>query len=207
MLHLPFMEDIRQYTFPSLSPTQPSVEQLAAVDNLISTMDLMTADRDEEGKPCEAVKPKLTMNLLTQRVFQCITHRALSPEALLPEVESGVRRVLEPGPALLALCSSALAGLQEQYPLVRVEKKERSRAAAVWKESSGLDLDAEAPPTKKSRIEEDTDFSMASLARGEVTEVSLSSQESVSCGPVTVPLGRNTGSCGRLLQNYLQKGF
>lgn len=38
--------------------------------------------------------------------------------------------------------------------------------------SSDLDLDAEAPPAKKSRVEEETDFSMASLAKGEVTQVS-----------------------------------
>ncbi len=37
--------------------------------------------------------------------------------------------------------------------------------------SSDLDLDAEAPPAKKARVEEDTDFSMASLARGEVKQV------------------------------------
>lgn len=34
-----------------------------------------------------------------------------------------------------------------------------------------LDLDAEAPPSKKARVDEDTDFSMASLARGEITQV------------------------------------
>ncbi len=37
--------------------------------------------------------------------------------------------------------------------------------------SSDLDLDAEAPPAKKARVEDDTDFSMASLARGEVKQV------------------------------------
>ena len=85
---------------------------------------------------------------------------------------------------------------------VEKKKEGESQAAAVWKErcslltpspphsslphsspphpltpslltSSGLDLEAEAPPTKKSRVEDDVDFSMASLARGEVTEVSL----------------------------------
>lgn len=39
--------------------------------------------------------------------------------------------------------------------------------------SSDIDLDAEALPSKRARIEgeEDTDFSMASLARGEIKEV------------------------------------
>ena len=41
--------------------------------------------------------------------------------------------------------------------------------------SSGLDLDAEAPLAKKPRVEgeeeEEVDFSMASLAKGEITKV------------------------------------
>ena len=39
---------------------------------------------------------------------------------------------------------------------------------------SELDLDAEAPPSKRPRTDnDDTDFSMASLARGEVTQVGV----------------------------------
>ena len=81
------------------------------------------------------------------------------------------------------------SSLQEVFPLARVEKKKENKATAVWKEryalslhpslppslpppSSALDIDTEAPPAKKSRVEEETDFSMASLVRGEVTEVS-----------------------------------
>ena len=72
MVHLPYMEDVRQYSFPSLpgpsrnaepSGIEPvsylccvlsslslslslsSADQLTAVDNLISTMDLMKADK------------------------------------------------------------------------------------------------------------------------------------------------------------------
>jgi ATP-dependent DNA helicase 2 subunit 2 len=44
---LPFAEDIRQYTFASLSSTkyQPTEEQLSAVDDLITSMDLMHGAR------------------------------------------------------------------------------------------------------------------------------------------------------------------
>lgn len=60
--------------------------------------------------------------------------------------------------------------------------------------SSDLDIAAEGPSTKKSRVEEDTDFSMASLARGDVTEVrqwlvmSLS-HDCVAAGGDTRPSG------------------
>jgi ATP-dependent DNA helicase 2 subunit 2 len=131
------MEDIRQYTFPSLSgpsgSATPSAEQLVAVDSLISSMDLMSADRDEDGERCEALKPKLTMNPLTQRVFQCISQRALNPDSTLPDMDPGLHRVLEPDQALLSLCSSALAGIKEAFPLMRVEKKD-NKGTAVWKE-------------------------------------------------------------------------
>ena len=54
------------------------------------------------------------MNPLTQRVFQCISQRALNPDSTLPDMNPGLHRVLEPGQALLSLCSSALAGIKVQ---------------------------------------------------------------------------------------------
>ncbi|XP_076456340.1 X-ray repair cross-complementing protein 5-like [Babylonia areolata] len=78
-IELPFAEDLRTYTFGSL-PTKdniafnkkyaPSEEQLTAVDNLITSMDLSTAAEDEDGEKCEAFKPKLMFNPYFQRVYQ-----------------------------------------------------------------------------------------------------------------------------------------
>ena len=88
--------------------------------------------------------------------------------------------------------------LQEKFPLTKVEKKENKVATDVWKAkcvcvclslslslvcahththclpalSSALDMEGDGPPSKKARTTDDTDFSMASLAKGEVTEVS-----------------------------------
>ena len=64
--------------------------------------------RDEDGEDCEALQPKLTMNPLTQRVFQCITDRALNPGSTLPDVDPGLAHMLEPSPALVAQCTPAL---------------------------------------------------------------------------------------------------
>ena len=51
-----------------------------------------------------------------------------------------------------------------------------------------LDLDAEVPPSKKARVDEDTDFSMASLARGEITQArGYSIGEGEGEGKVEVP--------------------
>lgn len=63
VLQMPFADDIRHYTFPSLStlisrkgeritkhPYLPTDEQLEAMDKFIDAMDLMNAgEKDEEG--------------------------------------------------------------------------------------------------------------------------------------------------------------
>ena len=50
---LPFSEDLRQYPFYSLlgenAKFKPNNQQLEAVENLIDHMDLMNAERDEDG--------------------------------------------------------------------------------------------------------------------------------------------------------------
>ena len=68
--------------------------------------------RDDDGDTCEAIKPKLTMNPLTQRVFQCISDRALNPDSILPDMEPGLATMIEPSPTLVALCSSALTTIK-----------------------------------------------------------------------------------------------
>ncbi len=36
----------------------------------VAGMDLMTAYKDEDGEPIEALQPKLTFNPVTQRIYQ-----------------------------------------------------------------------------------------------------------------------------------------
>ncbi|KAL5013237.1 hypothetical protein ScPMuIL_007507 [Solemya velum] len=85
---LPFMEDVRQFTFGSLpvkeSTTankkyEPTREQLSLIRSLIEEMDLSRA-LEEDDEKCEALKPKLTFNPYFQRVYQCLQHRALNPD-------------------------------------------------------------------------------------------------------------------------------
>lgn len=59
---MPFADDVRHYTFPSLltlisrsgeeitkHPYIPTEEQLEAMDTFIDSMDLMEAEKDEDG--------------------------------------------------------------------------------------------------------------------------------------------------------------
>jgi ATP-dependent DNA helicase 2 subunit 2 len=65
LAQVPFADDIRKYTFPSLDrlvstkgdvitehPYIPTKSQLKAMDKFVDSMDLSDADKDEEGYGC-----------------------------------------------------------------------------------------------------------------------------------------------------------
>ena len=68
----------------------------------------LASPRDEDGGSSEALQPKRMMNPLTQRVFQCISSRALSPSSILPDMDPGLAQLLEPRPQLMAGCARAM---------------------------------------------------------------------------------------------------
>uniref|UniRef100_A0A673XS67 X-ray repair complementing defective repair in Chinese hamster cells 5 n=1 Tax=Salmo trutta TaxID=8032 RepID=A0A673XS67_SALTR len=70
-VQLPFMEDLRQYSFPSLENNKkytPSEEQLSAVDSLIDSM--MLVEEDEDGEKMDLFKVNHIPNPQYQRLFQ-----------------------------------------------------------------------------------------------------------------------------------------
>ncbi|CAF0990776.1 unnamed protein product [Didymodactylos carnosus] len=81
-IKLPFSEDMRLFEFDTLDGfkrNQPTDDQLKAVDNLITSMDLTHAETGENG-PDEALKPELIFNPYIQRMFQSIARRAVQPD-------------------------------------------------------------------------------------------------------------------------------
>ncbi|XP_038052595.1 X-ray repair cross-complementing protein 5-like [Patiria miniata] len=173
-IELPFMEDLRQYTFSSINANkknQPSDEQLDAVDNLISSMDLMKANTNEDGEEEEALKPKLTFNPYYQRLCQCLMHRALNPIGALPALSPAIAECLQPPAALSVECSTCVDKITELFKLERVKKQEVASAESMWKDS---DVNEAGPAAKKPRLDDaadTTDFSMAGMAKGAVTQV------------------------------------
>ena len=96
---------------------------MEAVDHLITSMDLMKASQyvppdgvcptgdsvclvsafgsncsfsDEVGKTTEAFKPKQMFNPVLQRLYQCIRHRSLHPDQLLPDLDPMIADCLQP---------------------------------------------------------------------------------------------------------------
>ncbi|GFT41942.1 x-ray repair cross-complementing protein 5 [Nephila pilipes] len=126
---LPFMEDLRHYIFSPLdadSRNLPTDEQLNAVDDLITAMDLSTATVDEESNLGEALKPKYTVNPYLQRLYQCLQYRALHPERLLPEISPHIEAIINPPTKLVKMAEPVVNRIKELFPLKQLSQK-RSR--------------------------------------------------------------------------------
>ncbi|XP_066268774.1 X-ray repair cross-complementing protein 5-like [Branchiostoma lanceolatum] len=172
---LPFMEDMRKYTFSSLHPNNknlPSDDQLSAVDDLIDNMNLVMPEKDEDGKQQQYLKPKLTFNPHLQRLYQCLSARALNPDdPKLPPPNQTILNYLQPQQDLLAQSAPCVDRLRAAFPLeVVTKKKEETTAQNIF----GAGDEAE-PAAKKPRLDADAGgdcgLTMAGLARGPVTEV------------------------------------
>uniref|UniRef100_A0A8C0Y5T2 X-ray repair cross-complementing protein 5 n=1 Tax=Cyprinus carpio carpio TaxID=630221 RepID=A0A8C0Y5T2_CYPCA len=133
-VQLPFMEDLRQFTFPMLENNKkftPSESQLSAADALIDSM--MLVEKDEDGESVDVFKVNHIPNPQFQRLFQCLHHRGVNPDDPLPPVEPWLKRALERPQAVSARCQAPLQDVKTKFPLkVVVKKKEQKTSADVF---------------------------------------------------------------------------
>ncbi|KAK7091978.1 hypothetical protein V1264_009592 [Littorina saxatilis] len=177
-IELPFAEDIRTYTFGSLPLKEgattnkkytPSADQLKAVDELITSMDLSTAAENEDGEKCEALKPKLTFNPYFQRVYQCLQHRALHPDEPLPELSPLIARCLQRPQAVEVACQASAEKLGKAFKLERVAKKKEDKSGeAMFKENGAS---KEGPAAKRPKMDDDLAGGIQAITKAKVTEV------------------------------------
>ncbi|XP_014668438.1 PREDICTED: X-ray repair cross-complementing protein 5-like [Priapulus caudatus] len=169
---LPYMEDIRRFTFASLDTNKkyiPTGEQLDVMDQLITTMDLSNANENEDGERDEALKPKLTFNPYIQRLYQCLQHRALNPDEPLPELLPLVAKYLQPCEEVEARCESTVKRMRNLFPLEELQtKKEVETGASVFQDQFKSENE---PDAKKQRVGDDLTGGMAALSRLPITEV------------------------------------
>ncbi|XP_076602838.1 X-ray repair cross-complementing protein 5-like [Chaetodon auriga] len=167
-VQLPFMEDLRQFTFPSLENNKkftPSDTQLSAVDSLIDSM-MLVEDDDNAGQK-DMFKVHHIPNPAFQRLFQCLHHRAVSPGTPLPPMEPWLKAALERPDVINERCQAPLEELKSKFPLTEVEKKKKLKTSAQI-----FGKDAEEPDAKKAKgDEEEEDFNLADIAEGSVTSV------------------------------------
>uniref|UniRef100_A0A671Z2D9 X-ray repair cross-complementing protein 5 n=1 Tax=Sparus aurata TaxID=8175 RepID=A0A671Z2D9_SPAAU len=163
-VQLPFMEDLRQFTFPSLDNNKkftPSDTQLSAVDSLIDSM--MLVEEDDDGKKTDMFKVHHIPNPGFQRLFQCLHHRAVNPGTPLPPMEPWLKATLERPDVITERCQAPLEEVRRNFPLTEVEKK---------KNYIDIAYDLFEPDAKKAKgDEEEEDYNLADIAEGSVTSV------------------------------------
>uniref|UniRef100_A0A8K9V0H4 X-ray repair complementing defective repair in Chinese hamster cells 5 n=1 Tax=Oncorhynchus mykiss TaxID=8022 RepID=A0A8K9V0H4_ONCMY len=118
-VQLPFMEDLRQYSFPSLENNKkytPSEDQLSAVDSLIDSMMLV----EEDGEKKDLFKVNHIPNPQYQRLFQCLHHRAVNPSVPLPPMDPWLTTALQRPLAVATRCQAPLETLKKKFPLKEV---------------------------------------------------------------------------------------
>uniref|UniRef100_A0A3P8VMX9 X-ray repair cross-complementing protein 5 n=1 Tax=Cynoglossus semilaevis TaxID=244447 RepID=A0A3P8VMX9_CYNSE len=130
-VQLPFTEDLRQFTFPSLENNKkvtPSETQLSAVDSLIDSM--MLVEEDENGETDDLFRVHHIPNPDFQRLFQCLHHRAVNPSAPLPPIEPWLKAALERPEVISERCRAPLEQIKKNFPLTEVEKKKPLKTSA-----------------------------------------------------------------------------
>uniref|UniRef100_A0A4W6FL45 X-ray repair cross-complementing protein 5 n=1 Tax=Lates calcarifer TaxID=8187 RepID=A0A4W6FL45_LATCA len=129
-VQLPFTEDLRQFTFPSLENNKkftPSDTQLSAVDSLIDSM--MLVEENENGEQVDMFKVHQLPNPAFQRHFQCLHHRAVSPGTPLPPMEPWLKAALERPEVISERCQAPLEEMRKTFPLTEVEKKKKVKTS------------------------------------------------------------------------------
>uniref|UniRef100_A0A672JKJ0 X-ray repair complementing defective repair in Chinese hamster cells 5 n=1 Tax=Salarias fasciatus TaxID=181472 RepID=A0A672JKJ0_SALFA len=129
-VQLPFMEDLRQFTFPSLENKKftPSDSQLSAVDSLIDSM--MLTEEDENGDQTDMFKPHHIPNPAFQRLYQCLHHRGVNPDTPLPEIEPWLKAALDRPAVITERCQAPLEEMKRNFTLKEVEKKKKLKTSA-----------------------------------------------------------------------------
>ncbi|XP_041857448.1 X-ray repair cross-complementing protein 5 [Melanotaenia boesemani] len=169
-IQLPFMEDLREFTFPSLDNNKkftPSDAQLSAVDSLIDSMMLV---EDENGEQKDLFKPHLIPNPAFQRHFQCLHHRAVNPGTPLPPMEPWMKTAVDRPEVIDERCQTPLEEIKKVFPLTEVEKKKKLKTSAQV-----FGKDSEEPDAKKAKTdeaeEEEEEYNLANIAEGSVSSV------------------------------------
>nr|XP_046260202.1 X-ray repair cross-complementing protein 5 [Scatophagus argus] len=167
-VQLPFMEDLRQFTFPSLENNKkftPSDTQLKAVDSLIDSM--MLVEQDDNAEQKDMFKVHHIPNPAFQRHFQCLHHRAVHPGTPLPLIEPWLKAALARPDAISEQCQAPLEDVKRKFPLTEVEKKKTLKTSVQI-----FGKDTEEPDAKKAKGDEEAeDYSLADIAEGSVTSV------------------------------------
>uniref|UniRef100_A0A665WWE8 Ku domain-containing protein n=1 Tax=Echeneis naucrates TaxID=173247 RepID=A0A665WWE8_ECHNA len=169
-VQLPFTEDLRQFTFPSLENKKlaPSDTQLCTVDSLIDAM--MLVEEAEDGEQNDIFKVNHIPNPAFQRHFQCLHHRAVHPKDPLPPMEPWLKAALERPEVINERCQAPLEDIKRLFPLTEVEKKKKLKTSAqIFGEDAG------EPDAKKVKGDDEgeEEYNLADISEGSINSVRI----------------------------------
>uniref|UniRef100_A0A336LQW3 CSON001170 protein n=1 Tax=Culicoides sonorensis TaxID=179676 RepID=A0A336LQW3_CULSO len=122
MIGLHFYEDCVDIKFPSLKNTKknkPSDDQLQLMEDLINSMDLMTAG-DEKSGNSEAFSLNKTLNPVNQHVCRMIAQRALRPNEPLQEISEELAKLIDVPDKIKAQSKDILLKAKDSFELQEI---------------------------------------------------------------------------------------
>ncbi|XP_026660873.2 ATP-dependent DNA helicase 2 subunit KU80 isoform X2 [Phoenix dactylifera] len=148
---LPFVEDVREFQFPSFSsfPSswQPNEQQQEAADNLVKMLDLAPSSK-------EVLQPDYTPNPVLERFYHFLELKSKQPDADVPPLDGSLKRITEPNPAVFSHHKSVIDNFCKNFELKENPKKKKSSKRA-WR----------GKPSTFSEKEEGVDDFEAMMAR------------------------------------------
>ncbi|KAH8830040.1 ku80-like protein [Flagelloscypha sp. PMI_526] len=138
-MQMPFADDVRKYTFPSLEmlvsksgevlekhPYLPTETQLDAMDTFVDAMDLMTADEDDDGNPKPWFEPNESYNPAIHRIKQAMLHTGVVEDITAdpcPPPNPELLKFFEPPEDMVEAAESALEGVRTALNVRAVPKR------------------------------------------------------------------------------------
>lgn len=145
-IQLPFDEDVRKYRFPPLQSKPqycPTDSQLEAIDDLMDAMDLMNADIDEDGNPCEALQSDNIYDPFLQYWFESLYHRQLYKNTNdLPPPSDRLKNSIEPPIKIRENAKKFLEKVSQKFCLDYIKDKKYKKRIELNKETQETGVSA-----------------------------------------------------------------
>ncbi|CAI0385506.1 unnamed protein product [Linum tenue] len=146
---LPFIEDVREFQFPSFSnfpaSWQPNDKQQEAADELVKMLDLAPSSKDD------VLLPEFTPNPILERFYRFLELKSREADAAVPPLDGTLRRITEPDPELVAKNKYVLDKFRSSFE-VKVNPKLKKSTQRVMEDNKagGSDEEDEALAVRSS---------------------------------------------------------
>uniref|UniRef100_A0A0K2UUL8 Xray repair crosscomplementing protein 5like [Strongylocentrotus purpuratus] n=1 Tax=Lepeophtheirus salmonis TaxID=72036 RepID=A0A0K2UUL8_LEPSM len=118
-IELPYAEDVRKFTFLSLytNTSRPSEDQLNAMDKYIDAALLEDEEFQTESIP----------NPCNQYLYRCLSHRALNPGRVLPDVDVFIKKLFDTPERVTSGTREVLEEMLNLFPLEELKDANKGK--------------------------------------------------------------------------------